>query len=216
MSLEGWKDFFEIGGLILLAFTVVFGGGALYVNKRLNIEQALQLQTFNIELTAANAKVEGLRGDNLRLEAKALSLQKELLAQGPRANLLANEETRRELVDALKPFAGQKIDVQCELRLRDSLETGDVPGFGETVELAKSVISVLNDAHWDAPKVLSGTRSRLHGHGISVHIPQNASPSVHKIAEALVKALGGVPFAVSGPSPDSPDPAEIIVVTHIR
>lgn len=57
MPLEMWKDLLEIGGLILLALTVVFGGGALYVNKRLNVQQATQLRQFDKDLTGAKTEL---------------------------------------------------------------------------------------------------------------------------------------------------------------
>jgi hypothetical protein len=44
------------------------------------------------------------------LEAEALTLRKELLQQGPRANLIRGHG-RRKLVDALRPFVKQRIDV---------------------------------------------------------------------------------------------------------
>jgi len=111
MPVEFWKSFFDWGTVALIGLTFVFGAGALITGSVLNSRQDAKLREFDDNLTKAKAQVEVLRGDNLRLETKALSLQKELLAQGPREKLLTNEETRQELVDALKPFAGQAIDV---------------------------------------------------------------------------------------------------------
>jgi len=59
MSLEGWKAFLEIGGVVLLALTVVFGASALIVNNRLNAIQAEQLRQFDKALT--DAKSENLK-----------------------------------------------------------------------------------------------------------------------------------------------------------
>jgi hypothetical protein len=53
MSLESWKSFFEIGGVVLLLLTFVFGAGALIATRRVNEIQAGQLREFDKELTAA-------------------------------------------------------------------------------------------------------------------------------------------------------------------
>jgi hypothetical protein len=44
MSLDGWKAFFEIGGITLLFLTFVFGAGALLVGKRINVLQDKLIQ----------------------------------------------------------------------------------------------------------------------------------------------------------------------------
>jgi hypothetical protein len=56
MSLEGWKAFFEIGGVILLALTFVFGAGALIVNNRLNKAQARELEAFKLKFEEEQQK----------------------------------------------------------------------------------------------------------------------------------------------------------------
>jgi hypothetical protein len=56
MSLEGWKAFFEIGGVILLLLTFTFGAGALIVNDRLNAIQAEELADFKIKFEGEQQK----------------------------------------------------------------------------------------------------------------------------------------------------------------
>ena len=56
MSLEGWKAFFEIGGVVLLLLTFAFGAGALIVNNRLNAIQAKELGEFKIKFEAEQQK----------------------------------------------------------------------------------------------------------------------------------------------------------------
>jgi hypothetical protein len=48
MSLEGWKSFFEIGGVALLAATFIFGAGALIVNNRISVIKSGELDTFKL------------------------------------------------------------------------------------------------------------------------------------------------------------------------
>jgi len=163
---------------------------------------------------------EVLRSGNLNLEIEVLSLQKELLIQGPREKLLTGE-TRTVFVDSLKPFAGQEIDIRCELMTGglNGISLGNTGIFDEIVGLAKALIGVLDEAHWNAPRVLSTTRSGLKGRGVSVHISPNASLSTRKAAEALVKTLREVPLEASGPTSDlvaaeEPDGNAILVVVH--
>jgi hypothetical protein len=47
MPLEVWKSVFEIGGVMLLALTFIFGAGALIVNNRLNAIQSKELDERN-------------------------------------------------------------------------------------------------------------------------------------------------------------------------
>lgn len=56
MSLEGWKAFFEIGGVVLLLLTFAFGAGALIVNNRLNAIQAKELGDFRIKFEGEQQK----------------------------------------------------------------------------------------------------------------------------------------------------------------
>jgi len=56
MTLEGWKAFFEIGGVVLLLFTFAFGAGALIVNNRLNATQAKELGDFRIKFEEEQQK----------------------------------------------------------------------------------------------------------------------------------------------------------------
>ena len=56
MSLEGWKAFFEIGGVVLLLLTFAFGAGALIVNNRLNAIQAKELGDFKIKFEEEQQK----------------------------------------------------------------------------------------------------------------------------------------------------------------
>jgi hypothetical protein len=57
MSLEGWKALFEIGGVILLGLTFVFGAGALYFSNRVNAVQDAHLRQFDRDLTDAKSEM---------------------------------------------------------------------------------------------------------------------------------------------------------------
>jgi hypothetical protein len=49
MPLESWKVVFEVGGIVLLALTFVFGAGAWLVNNRLSLLQSRELEDFKLK-----------------------------------------------------------------------------------------------------------------------------------------------------------------------
>jgi hypothetical protein len=205
MSIEAWKSVFDWGAVGLILLTFAFGAGALITGNKINKLQESRLRQFDKDLTDAKTAlgkqeelVEGLKGDNLKLEAKTLSLQKELLMQGPREKLLSGE-TRRVLVDSLKSFAGQKIDVRRSAILGslDGISVGSSSIAEEASGLAKSLIGVLKDAGWKLPGVPLPSGSQ--GQGVSVQILDTSSAATQQAAKALVKALSEVPLAVNGP-----------------
>lgn len=53
MSVEWWKSFFEVGGVILLFLTFAFGAGVLVTGNLVNKKQAERLRVFDSELTSA-------------------------------------------------------------------------------------------------------------------------------------------------------------------
>jgi hypothetical protein len=71
MSLEGWKSFFEIGGVVLLLLTFAFGAGALIVNNRLNAIQAQELGDFKLKFEEEQQKTAGAQKE--AAEAKQIA-----------------------------------------------------------------------------------------------------------------------------------------------
>lgn len=91
-------------------------------------------------------------------------------------------EQRRILVDALKPFAGTKIDVAIQMGDRESLA------------FASELVSALRDAGWD-PGAASGINQAIYSgapsYGIQVTVNENDARSGHlpRGFEALVRVL---------------------------
>lgn len=56
MSLEGLKSVFEIGGVVLLGLTFVFGAGALITSNRINALQSKELGEFKLKTAEAQAE----------------------------------------------------------------------------------------------------------------------------------------------------------------
>jgi hypothetical protein len=228
MSLEGWKSFFEIGGVVLLGLTFVFGAGVVIVSNRLNVIQAKELDDFKLRFEgeqqktalaqreAAEAKqlAGGFERDianaNERaaaLEVEALKLRKELVLQGARENLLTGDR-RRKLVEALKQFSGQKIDVRYSANafMINNSVVSSSPLGDDTLGLANALVRLMEDAGWSLPP--NALLYNVQGYGINVEIVRAASPSTRAAAEALAKALRDVSLVVVGPQIVSADRAQ--------
>ena len=158
MSLEWWKAFFEIGGVVLLLLTFAFAGGALIVNNRLNTIQAAQLRQFDKNLTdaktelgkqqerAANAdsRVAGLEQDvaaakteMAKQQARAATAERELLELKERlAHRRISEADHDKFVATLLPFAKSRVEIE---RLGDA----------EASRFADDLLSVFRDAKWN-------------------------------------------------------------------
>lgn len=90
-SVESWKLFCEIGGLIVLALTLIFAGGAWLASNILNKRQAAQIRDFNERLTKANTEL----GKQQERAAKAEAALAEVSNTAGAANQTAGEANER-------------------------------------------------------------------------------------------------------------------------
>lgn len=219
MSTEAWKAFFDWGTVVLIGFTFVFGAGALITGKILSDRQDEQLRQFDKDMTDAKvglatqqeraANAERAAGEasqraaeaNERaasLELESLELRERLSIQGARENLVTGEN-RRHLVETLKTFAGQKVDVRrsaLPFMVNDKI-VSVTPIGDDTIGLAEALLGVVKDAGWLSPPTVLPWG--IQETGISVEITDVASPSTRAAAEALVKALRSISLVASGP-----------------
>ena len=88
MLLEGWKALFEIGGVILLFLTFVFGAGALITSNRINSRQEVRLREFNKQLTDSQQEIGKAKERAAELELQTaevrLELEREIQKHAPR------------------------------------------------------------------------------------------------------------------------------------
>jgi uncharacterized protein HemX len=78
MSLEDWNLIFEIGGVVLLFLTFLFGAGVLYTSKQINARQAVQLREFEKQLTDAKTEMSRQQERAANAERALLELQTRL------------------------------------------------------------------------------------------------------------------------------------------
>jgi len=123
MDVESLKTFFEVGGVILLALTFIFGAGAWRTGKIVNERQSEKLRTFDVNLTAAKTSLEAQTERAATAEGKIAGLQRSaseaLIAQQRVQTDLAAQRERaaiaeRELLEVRdsgsidsKPHAGR-------------------------------------------------------------------------------------------------------------
>ncbi len=132
-----------------------------------------------------------------RLELEALSLRKDLLMQGPREALLIGEK-RQSLIEELKPFAGQSVEVRYGLSTMGFLQHTPEPAGPDVMGLANSLIKIFQDAEWKSP--LAPFVSTLQGPpGLTIEISSKASPTTVTAANLLVSSLKTVLLKVQGP-----------------
>src|ERR1022692_340047 len=96
----------------LIAVSLAFTSVGVSRSNRTLLESSDELEkakdrALQTDLKSRDEKIAALNDHAASLQVEALNLQKQLLAQGPREKLLFGEN-RRELIDALRTFSGQK------------------------------------------------------------------------------------------------------------
>jgi hypothetical protein len=76
MSLEGWKSLFEIGGVILLFLTFIFGAGVVITTNRINERQAERLRQFDKSLRMQKRIYLAKKSEQQMLNAMHLTQRK--------------------------------------------------------------------------------------------------------------------------------------------
>jgi hypothetical protein len=129
----------------------------------------------------ANERAARLEKEAASLRKEAASLLRQLVEQGPRSNLLYGTK-RDELIDELKPFAGQQIEVRyCGALFNDN----------DAMGVAMLLQGIFEKAGWlGSPLVIENCG----GTGIRVSFNPNATEPVRKAAGALALALQKIPL----------------------
>ena len=176
MSLEGWKAFFEIGGVVLLLLTFAFGAGALIVNNRLNAIQAKELGDFRLKFEeeqqktafaqkeAAEAKqiaggfeiaISTANQRAAEANAKAEGFRLDIAKSNERAAEAVQkaEEERLARVRIEEKLAGWKLDAPAQARIIEKLKKYAKTPFdlgANPVEMAfmETMDGVLGSAGW--------------------------------------------------------------------
>lgn len=128
------------------------------------------------------------------IEAR-LALEKQLVLQGPRTVLLYGRR-RTELVNELKVFAGQKVEVRtCDVSMNQYNIDHDAMGVALLLSGVLGTTRGIEHAGWNASFPI--VRSGCNGVGIMVSVLPAASGSTKEAAKALVSALARVPLVTS-------------------
>ena len=149
---------------------------ASVADQKAQLESAVKDQKIAEAMQAAAKSNEAAGKANeraARLELEALSLQKDLIIQEPRTNLLYGEN-RKRLIKAFEPFAGQHYEVRvCSISFNQYNVDQDTTG------VALLLISILKESQW------TGSYSPVRqdgcsGQGMMVSVPSEASESTRR------------------------------------
>ena len=214
MSLESWKSFFEIGALVLLFLTFVFGAGALITASRLNAVQAKELSELRLKAVEAGDRATKNEQEAARLAKEAES---ERIA---RLELEARVGWRRlgpsaqsEIAAHLAAYAGEPALVAYDL---NDLEAST---------FASDIVATLHTAKWEVAERLGvlghyegvdplGTNARV---TTGVLVWCTADETSRRAASALVEQLVSHGFdAVISPDKSillgaNPSPTRVVV-----
>jgi hypothetical protein len=192
MTLETLKTVFEVGGLVLILFTFLFGGGAWYTTRELNKQQEAQLRKFDRDLTEAKTELSRQQERAARAEEAQKHVELELSRQKERT---ANAEKNvtdlqvyasprwlnaKKLGDAMRPFAGTAFIIKHTTE-------------AEPERLAGYISMGLQMAGWKVvgSEVLSADTTWAGLEIESAQMPQlGDSPNPGKAAKALFEYLG--------------------------
>lgn len=128
MSVELWKSIFDWATVVLIAFTVVSGAGALITGDIINKRQEAKLRQFDSDL-------EKQKGETAKAQAELLRLQQQRL---PRTLKFDSNESLQALVESLKhkPYIAEIL-----------YKKGD----GEASWFAEQIRGLLLAAGWTVP-----------------------------------------------------------------
>jgi len=154
MSLEGWKSFFEIGGVILLFLTFIFGAGVVITGNWINERQAERLRQFDSSLTEAKT-------DLLKQQERAANAERNA-ADAKKTASEAGEGTAKALADAAKAQAslGSAERKAAEANSKAEGFRLDIAKANESAKQAeaRAAEAALELERFKAPRTLTGTQ----------------------------------------------------------
>jgi hypothetical protein len=229
MSLEGWKTFFETGGVILLFLTFVFGAGAVLTSQRINSKQAGELRQFAINLSsqqerAANAEKDAAEAKSTSASANERTLTLETDAANAKAaqqrveTELAKQQGRaakaeKDLLELQQRIKTRHLSTEQESRLTDSLKAAPIRGLvemmcvlgdSESKDLATQLDRILKAAGWETTGVNEGIFNPANPVGVGVIVRSKATAPQYAVA--LQRAFGGAGVPIGGAeNPKFPD-----------
>jgi hypothetical protein len=206
MSLEGWKAFFEVGGVILLFLTFVFGAGALITSNRINAVQDERLREFDKQLTdaqnaltaqkerAANAdaRVAGLEAEAANAKAAQQGVQLELAKQQEKT--ATAERALLELQERVQPrhlTTKQKTDIKIALESSPPQNVGVQVFIGtpDGIPFSIEIIEAINSAGWTAThKGQSALGGQIRGLALLMADTKHPPPGAKALQDALKSA----------------------------
>jgi hypothetical protein len=198
MSLEGWKAFLEVGGVVLLLLTFAFGAGALIVNNRLNVIQARELADFRLKFEGEQQKTALAQKEAAEAKQIAGGFERDIAAANQRA------------AEAGAKAEGFRLDIAKANERAARLESEAATAKLETEKL-KQVVAwriIPPEAATELEKVLSGKPGSVNlrytdgdpeALFLAVQISQILEKAKWQIAVGAVKFANAIVFGIALP-----------------
>jgi len=125
MSLECWKAFFEIGGVIVLFLTFVSGAGVVLTSTRINARQAQKLKQFDRDLTGAKMELGRQQERAAEADERASTIEAGNLQLRTDLENATAESSRRQAElekEQEKTALAQKEAAQAQLALKQYVD----------------------------------------------------------------------------------------------
>ena len=190
---------FQVGSVVALLLTFLFGSGAIIVGLRINRESVLKIAALETRLAEAQA-------DTAKANLERAKLEQRVKRQGPRGPLLNAAHVGHD-PDVLR-FKGQRVNIiwcQDGESNKEKAQTAGMLWF----ELSQ-------EAGWEA----TSSSLQCGGSGLLVYVSPKAGESTraaaHALTSAMEKALSDkIPYQTIAPGnkiPPEPSDANTVVV----
>lgn len=124
MSLEAWKAFFEIGGVVLLAATFIFGAGALIVNNRINLVASKELNDFKLRFEGEQQKTAHAQQEAAEAKALAGGFERDIAVANEKSGEANERAAGLEIEAASQRERAAKLEVEAATLRKQLLVQG--------------------------------------------------------------------------------------------
>ncbi len=163
MSTEYWKTFFEVGGVILLFLTFVFGAGALFTSSRINKEQAAKLRQFDKDMTSAKTDLGNAKAEMARQQTRAAIAERSLLE-------LQEQIKPRHLTDQQSAAFLMALKAVPKGKIKFGYTAG---GGDEAFKFLQQLVPLFGEGGWEVPSSSADFSNRfdIQVTGIAILVP---------------------------------------------
>ncbi|MGB9406871.1 MAG: hypothetical protein WCA89_05000 [Terracidiphilus sp.] len=189
MSLEGYKSLFEIGGVVLLFLTFVFGAGALITSNRINVVQSQELRDFKLRIEDEQQKTALAQKEAAEAQL-ALRQYVNVLAKSANPRLIDHErfiELMKGNTEGSAEIWYEPDDEEAHFFAIQLMNALGPPGLGWHVNIQAFATRRRNEEE-DKPQGLNLLRRQADLDGMAIGA-KDVSPNPNSLGFALQNAI---------------------------